>query len=239
MYIEKPEAAKKFVATLKRRNALLLKADVVIVPPFTLIATLFASIGKSKNIRLGAQTISPSSDAKHTGDVSAPMLKIFGVGSVIVGHSERRAAGETDDMVRAQIKSVHNANMTAVLCVGEVERDQHGSHFGVIETQLMGALKDKTGGKLLVAYEPVWAIGKTAGDAMKSAELQEMVIFIRKTLADIVGREPALKVPILYGGSVEDTNAQELLKDGGVGGFLVGHASTDVDSFLNILKSIQ
>lgn len=239
MYVEKPETAKKFMTTLKRRTQLLSKTDVVIVPPFTLLPSLSASIGKNKNIRLGAQTISPFSEEKHTGDISAPMLKVLGVSVVIVGHSERRALGETDDMVRAQIKAVHNANMTVVLCVGEIERDAQGSHFGVIEAQLTGALKDKTGGKLIVAYEPVWAIGKTAGEAMKPAELQEMVIFIRKTLADSMSREPALKVPVLYGGSVEDTNAPGLLKDGGISGFLVGHASVDVDSFLSIIQSIQ
>ena len=238
MYVEKPETVKTFVTTLKRRPQLLSKADIVIAPPFTLIPTLVQSVGKTKTIRIGAQTVAPLSEAKQTGGVSAKMLKVFGVSTVIIGHSERRDAGESDDSIREQIKRTHEAGMTAVLCVGETERDPHGAHFGVIERQLSHVLKDKVIGKLIVAYEPVWAIGKTAGSAEKPSEIQEMVIFIRKTLADLLGRELGVKVPILYGGSVEGSNAKELLTDGGVGGFLVGHASSEVSSFIEIITAI-
>ena len=242
MYVEKPETVKTFVTTLKRRAQLVAKADVVIAPPFMLIPTLSQLVHKSKTIRLGAQCVSACVEAKHTGDVSAKMLKVFGVSAVIVGHSERRSppvgGGESDEVIREQIQRIHEVRMTAVLCVGESERDSHGAHFSVIERQLLQALKNKTVGKLVIAYEPVWAIGKTAGEAMQPADLQEMVIFIRKTLADILGREVGVKVPILYGGSVEGSNAKELLVSGGVGGFLVGHASTEVGSFIEILTAI-
>ena len=242
MYVEKPETVKAFVTALKRRPQLLLKADVVIAPPFTLIPTLAQAVGKTKTIRIGAQTVAPLSEAKQTGGVSAKMLKVFGVSTVIIGHSERRSppagGGESDDSIREQIKRTHEAGMTAVLCVGETERDPHGAHFGVIERQLSHVLKDKVIGKLIVAYEPVWAIGKTAGSAEQPSEIQEMVIFIRKTLADLLGRELGVKVPILYGGSVEGSNAKELLTDGGVGGFLVGHASSEVSSFIEIITAI-
>ena len=235
MYVEKPETAKKFVSTLKRRSTLLSKIDLVIAPPFTLVPVVSQLLGKNKSIRLGCQSISPFTEAQHTGDISSAMLKAFGVSVVMVGHSERRAAGDNDAVVTAQIRAAHATNLTIVLCVGETERDAQGSHFSIIEQQLQSALRDKTGGKLIVAYEPVWAIGKGAGDAMQAADVEEMVIFIRKTVVDVIGRAQALKVPILYGGSVEDSNAAELLHEGGVSGFLVGHASADIDSFINIL----
>ncbi len=158
---------------------------------------------------------------------------------VIVGHSERRAQGETDDMVRAQIERAQEAGLTAVLCVGEKEQDATGAHFNLIAGQLTKALSGTniTSIKLVIAYEPVWAIGKSAVEAMTPPDVREMVIFIRKTLADILGRPAAVKVPILYGGSVEGTNARQLLEEGGVGGFLVGHASADWNSFNEILKN--
>lgn len=237
MYIEKPEAAKRYITTFKRTSRSLKNLDITLVPPFTLIPTLRAALGQS-TVHLGAQAISPFSEAKHTGDVSAAMLKSFGVTHVIVGHSERRAAGESLDAVRAQIERAQAAGLTVVLCIGEVERDPQGAYLTAVAEELTTALRGNKSSKLIVAYEPVWAIGKSAQEAMKPQELQEMVIFIRKTLADVVGRAPALKVPILYGGSVEIENAKTLLQEGGVAGFLVGHASTDAEKFITLLKTL-
>jgi len=240
MYIEKPEEAKRFALALKRRATVVATAEVVIAPPFTLIPVLASVFSKSKTVRLGAQTVSGASTQAHTGEVSAAMLKHFGVGVVIVGHSERRSQpglGENDEAIRSQIRAAHTAGLTVVLCVGEVERDAMGAHFSVIEQQLLGALKDKTGGKLIVAYEPVWAIGKTSAEAMQPADLREMVIFIRKTLVDILGRVPGVRTPVLYGGSVDADNVPSLLAEGEVAGFLVGRASTEVDSFVTIIQA--
>lgn len=237
MYVEKPEAVKRFSLALKRRSKLLSRVEVMVAPPFTLLSMLSSAFPKSKTVRVGAQTISGHADKQHTGEVSGVMLKALGASMAIIGHSERRAEGETDDVVRMQMKAASASGLLAVLCVGEKERDPAGGHFGFIEQQLSNALKDKMGGKLIVAYEPVWAIGKQAGDAMKPQDLEEMVIFIRKTLADLMGRPAALKVPILYGGSVEGSNAAELLKEGTVSGFLVGHASAEADTFLEIIEA--
>jgi triosephosphate isomerase len=125
--------------------------------------------------------------------------------------------------------------------VGETERLPDGSHFSYIAAQLSSALEGALphAAKMLVAYEPVWAIGKSATEAMQPSELEETVIFIRKTLADLLGRSDALKVPILYGGSVEGENAHALLTQGGVNGFLVGHASATLNSFVEILKACR
>ena len=170
------------------------------------------------------------------------MVKSFGATFSIIGHSERRAQGETEEMVRVQIKHAAAAGLTPILCIGESERDPAGAYLGTIAGQLRSALDGfKKDGvpKLVVAYEPVWAIGKSANDAMKGADLREMSIFIKKTLAEQFEKKAAMRIPILYGGSVEASNARALLDEGDVSGFLVGHASAEVDSFVEILKAVK
>jgi triosephosphate isomerase len=148
--------------------------------------------------------------------------------------------GESLEDVRAELDRTLEAGMTAVLCVGEVERDPSGAYLSTIVAQLSSALDglQVKPNKLIIAYEPVWAIGKTAADAMTGQDLREMTIFIKKTLAEHMDRMRALKIPILYGGAVEAENAAHLVKAGDVSGLLVGHASTDASSFLGILKAV-
>src|SRR3989344_2884835 len=234
MYIQSQEAAKGFVAGLKRKTKNINNVEVWIAPPFTILPLL-------SGIKVGAQTVAAHAEGAHTGDVSAAMVKNAGASFAVIGHSERRASGLTNEQVHAQLAAAAGAGLVPVLCVGERERTQDGSHFSVIEEQLPSALRgaQSLAGKLVVAYEPVWAIGKSAKDAMQPGEVEETVIFIRKTLADILGRKDALKVPILYGGSVEPENAAQLFADGGVNGFLVGHASADIHSFLEIVKACR
>lgn len=239
MYIESPEAAKKFASSLRKKSRVFLGADAWLAPAFPLIAPVAAAL-KGSSIKVGAQTVSPHAEGAHTGEVSARMLKTLGVAFVIVGHSERRAMGETDEQVRQQLEAALGAGLTAILCVGEVEREPDGSHFAQIANQIHRALHDiKPMGRLVVAYEPVWAIGKSAAEAMRGEDLEETAIFIRKILSEALGRDAALKVPILYGGSVEPANAGTLIKEGGINGFLVGHASADIDSFIEILKACK
>ena len=128
-----------------------------------------------------------------------------------------------------------------MLCIGEQKRDDSGAHFELLATQLAALTHfPRTAvSKLIVAYEPVWAIGKTASEAMKPIEVRETAIFIRKTLADILGRDAALRIPVLYGGSVDPDNAARLIQEGDVSGFLVGHASAKLESFLEILKTVR
>jgi triosephosphate isomerase len=241
MYMQSQKEAKKFAASLRRSASKLSGVEVWIAAPASMI---FALAGKGP-IKVGAQTLSRHAEGAHTGELSGEMLRDVGAHFCIVGHSERRnppaGGGETNEAVREQLVRAAEASLTPVLCVGESERTLEGAHFTKIEEQLTEGLRGNRalGGKLVVAYEPVWAIGKSAQDAMKPQELEETIIFIRKTLADIVGREGALKVPILYGGSVEGENAATLLAEGGVNGFLVGHASAKLDSFLEIVNACK
>lgn len=241
MYVEKPQDAKKFVAALRRKNRSFVGVDIVLAPAFPFLRTLVEAL-KGSPIKIAAQTVSAQAQGAHTGDVSAPMLKASGVSSVIIGHSERRAAGETDETINAQVLRALESGLTAIVCIGETERDPAGAHFAIIAAQLAAALRNfpkQSAGKLVIAYEPVWAIGKSAADAMQPAELREMGIFIRKTLADILERAPALRVPILYGGSVDSSNCAQLLSEGDVSGFLVGRASAELTSFIELLTACK
>lgn len=238
MYLDSPLQAASLARELKRK----LKKGaerVAVCPPHPFLFPVAAALGAS-GIHLGAQDVSAFADEKHTGEVSARMLRQTGVSLVIIGHSERRSQGEGEEQVAIKIERALAAGLAPLVCLGEEERDQSGSHFAVIERQLRSAVSrvsKREAPRLAIAYEPVWAIGKSAEDALSPAELQEAVLFIRKTLATLFGRAAALKIPVLYGGSVEAANAPELLTEGGVAGFLVGRASTDAGAFARIVNA--
>lgn len=241
MYIESPEEAKKFAVTLRRKVRSMPGVDVYVAPPFSLLPTVADALSSSP-IKVGAQTISAFADGQHTGDVSGAMLKEYAASFAIVGHSERRAGGESNELIAKQVGAAAEAGLAPILCVGERERDEGGGHFNFISEQLSSALKNisqKGAKKLVVAYEPVWAIGKAAADAMRPQDLEQMVIFIKKVLAETLERTAALKVPILYGGSVDGTNAKDLVGFSGISGFLVGRASTRVESFVEIITAVR
>ncbi len=209
------------------------KADLMICPPATLIAA-FAAAVRGSAVVIGAQDCHPEASGAHTGDVSAEMLADAGARAVIVGHSERRADHyETDAQVRGKAQAAWRAGLTAIVCVGErrAERDA-GKTIDVVGRQLGGSLPDKaTATNLVVAYEPVWAIG--TGLTPTSADVAEVHAFLRKGLSDRFGSE-GVRIRILYGGSVKPGNAKELLMTADVNGALVGGASLKAEDFLGI-----
>ncbi len=239
LYITETEDAKKLAAGLKKKAAKLKNIDIVLMPPAPLMSAVAATLNKSP-IMLGAQTVSPFTEGAHTGYDSAAIVKGVGAKWALVGHSERRAL-ENEEVVQTQVQAAMKAGLSVMLCVGELERDPQGAHFSVIERQLSSALAhfQAKGTKLAIAYEPVWAIGKSAAEACKPSDLEEMTIFIRRTLTELFDRSSATKIPILYGGSVDGSNAADLLLQGGVSGFLVGRASAEIKSLLEIVDAVS
>jgi triosephosphate isomerase len=209
------------------------KAELMVCPPTTLIAA-FADAVRGSAVLIGAQDCHPEPSGAHTGDVSAEMLADAGARAVIVGHSERRSDHhESDAQVRAKAQAAWRAGLTAIVCVGEwrAERDA-GKTVDVVGRQLKGSLPDNaTAANLVVAYEPVWAIG--TGLTPTSADVAEVHAFLRKGLTERFGSEGS-RIRILYGGSVKPGNAKELLTTPEVKGALVGGASLKAEDFLGI-----
>jgi len=209
-----------------------------ICAPFTQLAAL-AEVLKDTNIKLGAQNMHFDEDGAFTGEISADMLNEIGVQYCIIGHSERRQYfNETDDTVNKKLHTAFKHKIIPILCVGEVleERDA-GKEFEVVKTQMVGALKDLTAEQaaaLVVAYEPVWAIG--TGRTASPEQANEMCGYIRKVIDDIYGDEISEKVVIQYGGSVKPGNATELMNMEEIDGALVGGASLIPKDFIEIIN---
>ncbi|MGD0762254.1 MAG: triose-phosphate isomerase [Roseiarcus sp.] len=209
-------------------------AEVAVCPPATLLAGA-AKLLSGGALGLGAQDCFAADHGAFTGDISAPMLKDAGAQYVIVGHSERRAGhNESDAAVRAKAEAAHKAGLTVILCVGETRAEREGGRaVEVVSGQLRGSLpaKKATPADLVVAYEPVWAIG--TGLTPTPADVAEMHGAIRALLRQVYG-EAGGKMRILYGGSVKPTNARELLSLANVDGALVGGASLKATDFMAI-----
>jgi triosephosphate isomerase len=232
--------AVKLAKQLKSSLAKVDGVEVVIAPPFVYLESVEKICNGSRAFALGAQNTHHEKLGSHTGEISLSMLKNANVQYVIVGHSERRAEGETDAQIHTKLLSTVKAGFTTVLCVGEKARDEHAHYLTDIERQIRSALADLPRTKLgmvVIAYEPVWAIG--SGKTATPEDVHEMRLFIEKVLSDIYGRNYAAKVRVLYGGSVNGKNARELFTHGTVDGFLVGGASLHAEDFAQIVKSVR
>lgn len=237
---ESLKEAKKIFNTLKKKNLQISKTIPVICPPYLYESDL--SFGyKGNKFKFGFQNIHFKDDGKSTGEISTEMAKSSKVEYVIVGHSERREDGENNKTVSLKLKQIIDSGLTPILCVGEIERDDQGAYLQFIEEQLYESLmtisKNKIS-RLVVAYEPVWAIGK-GKKSIDSHELHRMVIFIKKNLVSMYGKKLGLSIPILYGGSVDADNVSDLVKEGMVDGLLVGRASINPHIFGDIIKKIE
>lgn len=235
-YITSLKDAKKLLKDIEKGLPRTLKADVVVCPPDAFIGQLKSSYG-GKRISFGAQDAFYENGA-HTGEVSAEMLHDLKVSYVIVGHAERRACGEDDEVVAKKVGAVLDARMTPVVCVGETVRDKDGHYLAELEKSILGslALVDEAAlKKVVIAYEPVWAIGAPLPPSART--IRETIIFIRKTLAQKYDREVALKVRILYGGAVSAETVTDLIENSSAQGFLLGRASVDASAFSSILSA--
>jgi triosephosphate isomerase len=212
--------------------------EIVVCPPYTDVATALEA-SKGSNVAIGVQNVHWKADGAYTGEISAPMLLHLGVTHVIIGHSERRQYfGETDDTVNLRLKAALESGLEAICCVGEVlEEREAGMTDDVLRrqcTRAFHAISAKKAAKLVIAYEPVWAIGtgKTATPEIAA----EAHAVIRKQASEIFGKDFANQLRILYGGSVKPENASALMSQEEIDGALVGGASLDPKSFAAIVK---
>jgi triosephosphate isomerase len=213
-------------------------ADLVVIPPFTALSEV-AGILRGTRVKLGGQDLYWEEKGAFTGEVSGPMLRDAGCSHVIVGHSERRQHfGETDETVNRKVGAALKAGLTPILCVGEtLEERETGRTVGKVDAQLEKGLAGRTPEEVrsvVLAYEPIWAIG--TGRTASPSQAEEVQARIRRRLEEKYGNETAACAIILYGGSVKPTNSYSLFKEKDIDGFLVGGASLEADSFIGIAR---
>lgn len=232
--------AEKLFKDVAKSVAGVKNTEIVVCAPFVYISKIKTL---SKKIILGAQDAYFGDVGPYTGEVSPEMLYNLGVRYVLIGHSERRALGETNALINQKVKGALTAGLVPVLCVGENLRDANHEYFNVVKTQIEECLKSVVKSsipKVIIAYEPVWAISSTKDRKDATAgDSKEMVIFIRKVLSGLAGLQVAKDTRIIYGGSVNDRDAGEFLEHGGVDGVLPGKASLDPKKFVSIIKTCE
>jgi triosephosphate isomerase len=226
----------EFEAMLAGSSDVAAKADLLVCPPATLLAAFADKAGGTKAVALGAQDCHAKASGAHTGDISAEMLADAGATAIIVGHSERRADhGETDAIVHQKAEAVWRAGLTAIVCIGETQNQRDaGQTLDILRGQLTQSLPASArADNLIVAYEPVWAIG--TGLTPTAKDVEQIHAFIRDLLTERFNQEGA-RMRVLYGGSVKPANAAELMAVANVNGALVGGASLKAADFLAIAK---
>jgi triosephosphate isomerase (TIM) len=218
------------------------KVECVVCPPPLLLGAVSEIKGKKKRPFLGAQDCFYEKEGAHTGESSPYTLASFGVSYCLIGHSERRAYADTDDIVQKKVASALSHSLIPILCVGEKERSEEGEYYRIVQNQVLSALssvKRADLSSIVLAYEPVWAIGKSENEALSPSSLFEMILFIRKILIEKYGRNTAKNVKILYGGSVKEDNARAFCEEGGGDGLLIGRTSLSASSFASIALSLS
>ena len=227
------------VGDLKIELANVTEVDVVVCPPFTALSEVAKAL-RGSNIFLGAQNMSAHDAGAYTGEIAAVMLKELSVRYVILGHSERRQyQRESDELIAKKAQAAHAVSLIPIICVGETLAEREtGKTEKVLETQVRGSLTGLSKEQMaetIIAYEPVWAIG--TGQTATTAQAQEAHAFIRGLLVDLFDETVARRVRIQYGGSVKPSNARELMSQLDVDGALVGGASLEARSFVEIIKN--
>jgi triosephosphate isomerase len=229
--------AKKLFEGTKKAAEGTKNVSIIVAPPSIFLREL-ATNYKGRTLAFAAQNAHFQKDGAYTGEISMLQVKDSKASAVIIGHAERRAMGETNEETRAKMNAALAQKLQPILCIGEHKRSGSGEHFLFVKEQLRVALQDVVPGNLsniLIAYEPVWAIGAT--EAMSPRQMHEMAIFIRKSIVGSHG-DKAMKIKILYGGSIDESNARKMITEGEVQGLLVGRASTDAAKFTSLIKSL-
>jgi triosephosphate isomerase (TIM) len=236
-YVESKDKA-KVLAQTATKLAKGGRHELVLCVPAPYLGLLSGTTG----IALGAQDISATLGGAATGEVTAGAVASLGAAYAIIGHSERRAMGETEVVIIEKVRHALAHGLTPILCVGERVRDEDAQYLKIVRAEISAvfeALTQKERMEVVVAYEPLWAIGKTADEAITTDDLREMVSYIRKVLSDFVPGKASAKIRVLYGGSAEAGNAPALADGSGIDGFLVGHASADPLTYMALVKALS
>ena len=237
-----PAEAKAFLAAFKEENTCDIAVDKVIVPPFVTIPAVMETLGECKCIGVGAQDVSDRDNGAFTGEISTAMLNELGCTYVVLGHSERRQYhGETNAYINKKIKKALAAGICPIYCIGEtLEQRQGGQLESVLKSQVVEGLEGLTAEEvagLVIAYEPVWAIG--TGVTATADQADEGNGYVRAAIAEMYGADVAETVTVQYGGSMNDKNAAELLSKVNVDGGLIGGASLKSGAFAAIVDAAQ
>jgi triosephosphate isomerase len=227
--------AKEIFNPIKKAAGKFKNVETVICPP----AVWIGGLASGKGLALGGQDAFWELSGAYTGQLGPTMIRNAGATYVIIAHSEARTLGDTDNIVNAKVRLALKHDLKVILCVGEKERDSKGKYLEVLRGQIESALAGipkVVAKRIILAYEPIWAIGAAAKGVDTPAGFLEQAIFIRKVLAGIIGKASALETQILYGGSANADNAGGFLGEGGASGLLVGRASLSPESFIKILK---
>jgi len=236
-YVENMKKAEELVALAKTLSN---KGHEIVLAPSNPHLGLLLKSNRSK-VRFASQDFGDTMSGAHTGEVTAATIAGVGVTYSILGHSERRTAGESDEIISSKVRRALAHGLRPIVCIGERERDSEARYLIFLRTQIkkvMEGLSQKEQMQIIWAYEPIWAIGKTADEATTPDDLLEMILYIRKVLGEFLPGRSSEKVTILYGGSVESLNAKELASGTGIDGFLIGHSSVDVEAFSGIVKAV-
>jgi len=236
-----PREAKALYLQTKKISLKNPQAEIVVAPPTIWFG--FLNYRQSKNLNLGVQNFaSEKNTGAFTGSISSAMSKYAGANYALVGHSERRAMGDNDEMVNMKVRLALNNELKVVLCVGEKVRDNSGHYLEIIKKQLesgLSGVKRSQFSNILVAYEPVWAIGKEATGTDTPEDFLHDALFVRKVVSGIMGKSYAHDLKVLYGGSVNSKNARGFLEEGQADGLLVGRASLNPDQFKEIAEATK
>lgn len=234
---ETEDFARSFLSKIHTRT---FPCDIVIAPPFVSLSKAAEILGNVPSVALSAQNCSQFDSGAYTGEVSAMMLKEFFVHYVILGHSERRSLyGETDAVINAKLRKAREVNLKPIFCIGETLEERNAGQLEKVlrrqVTEGMDGLSERDLLDTVIAYEPVWAIG--TGVTASAAQAQEAHAFVRSLVAEKFGTDSAAKIRIQYGGSVKPSNAAELMACPDIDGALIGGASLEPQSFLDIIEN--